>query len=133
MWCGGAGTLVDIARSVTQLKSRATELLTDHAHLVASRPQGRSVTFSPAAVLDGKVNVVGSVRCNDGLSIPVRYRERKCADTVGTVLVPCMGWPFPVLKYFPNKMCGGNFIKQHSEFRKLLRFEVTKVLIAVKR
>ena len=27
------------------------------------------------------------------------YRKRKCADTVGTVLVPCMGWLFPMLKY----------------------------------
>jgi len=25
-----------------------------------------------------------------------RNRERKCADTIGTVLVP---WPFPMLKY----------------------------------
>ena len=27
------------------------------------------------------------------------HRERKCADTTGTVLVPCMCWPFPMLKY----------------------------------
>jgi len=26
-------------------------------------------------------------------------RQRKCADTTGTVLVLCMGWPFPMLKY----------------------------------
>jgi len=45
-------------------------------------------------------------------------RERKCADTIGTVLVPCMGWPFPVLKYkyfFSNKIYGSNFIERHSE------------------
>jgi len=45
-------------------------------------------------------------------------RERKCADTTDTVLVPCMGWPFTRLKYkyiFSNKIQGSNFIKQHSE------------------
>jgi len=51
---------------------------------------------------------------------PVRwlYRERKCADTLGTVPVPRMRWPFPMLKYkyiFSAKIHGSNFIKQHSE------------------
>ena len=47
------------------------------------------------------------------------YKERKCADTIGTVL-PC--W-FPGLAisnaiiqiFFSNKIYGNNFIKQHSE------------------
>jgi len=45
------------------------------------------------------------------------YMERKCADTIGTVLVP-MSWPFPTLKYkyiSQIKIHGSNFIKQHSE------------------
>jgi len=64
-----AGTLVDIAGSVNQLRSRATELMSDHARVMASRLQGRLITFSPASVIQDKVNVVGSVRCNDGLSL----------------------------------------------------------------
>jgi len=46
-----------------------------------------------------------------------RYmREGKCADRTGTVLVPCMGWPFPTLNiYFSNKIYGNSFIKHLSE------------------
>ena len=62
------------------------------------------------------------------------YRERKCADTIGTVLVPCMGWSFPVLKYkyifFQIKYTEA--ILSNST-RKLLWFDVTKMLIAVKK
>ena len=45
------------------------------------------------------------------------YRERKCADTIGTVMVP-MGWPFPLPKYkciFLIKYMEAISIKQHSE------------------
>jgi len=59
--------------------------------------------------------------------------HRKCADTiVGTVPVP---WAahfqcWKLLIYFSNKLYGSNFIKQYS---KLLWFEITKMLIAVKK
>jgi len=44
------------------------------------------------------------------------HRERKCADTIGTVLVPWIGLPILKYKYiFSNKIHGSNFIKQHSE------------------
>ena len=36
------------------------------------------------------------------------YRERKCADTIGTVLVPSLGWPFLVVK------CKCKFFKQNT-------------------
>ena len=42
-------------------------------------------------------------------------RERKCVDTIGTVLVTCH---FPMLKYkyiFRIKYAEANFSKQHSE------------------
>jgi len=47
----------------------------------------------------------------------VSNRERKCADTVGTELVPRAAWPFPMLKYkyFSNKIYRSNFIEQHME------------------
>jgi len=44
-------------------------------------------------------------------------KERKCADTIGTVPVP-RGLAISnvkILIYFSNKMYGSNFIKQHSE------------------
>jgi len=45
-------------------------------------------------------------------------RQRKCADTTGTVPVP-RDWPFPTLKYeyiFQIKIYGNNFLtKLHSE------------------
>jgi len=53
-----------------------------------------------------------------------QYRERKCADTIGTVLLPCMVWPFPMLKYqyiFPTKYT--EIISPNST-RKLLWFEI---------
>ena len=31
--------------------------------------------------------------------LQTEHRDRKCADTIDTVLVPCMGRPFPMLKY----------------------------------
>ena len=37
------------------------------------------------------------------------YRERKCADAIGTALVPCKN-----INIIFNKMCGSNFTKQHS-------------------
>ena len=41
-------------------------------------------------------------------------RERKCADTIGTV--PGLAISNDKMKiYFPNKIYGSNFIKQHSE------------------
>jgi len=53
------------------------------------------------------------------------YRERKCADTTGTVLVPWAGqWPFPVLKYkYTFQMKYKEAILLHST-RKLLRLEI---------
>jgi len=43
-------------------------------------------------------------------------RERKCADTIGTVPVPWVAISnAKILIYFSNKICGSNFIKQHSE------------------
>jgi len=42
-------------------------------------------------------------------------KERKCADTIGTLPVP-RGLAISNAKiYFSNKMYGSNFIKQHSE------------------
>jgi len=54
-------------------------------------------------------------------------RERKCADTIGTMLVPWAG-PFPVLKYkciFQMKYT--ETILSNST-RKLLWFEITQML-----
>ena len=56
------------------------------------------------------------------------YRERKCADTIGTALVP---WAFLMLKYiFEIKYTEA--ILSNSTW-KLLRFEITMMLIAVKK
>jgi len=44
------------------------------------------------------------------------HRERKCADTVGTVLVPSvLAISSAKIDIFSNKIYGSNFIKQHSE------------------
>jgi len=44
------------------------------------------------------------------------HRERKCADIVGTVLVPWAGrFQCQNINIFSNKKYGSNFIKQHSE------------------
>ena len=52
--------------------------------------------------------------CVDGQCCDL-HRERKCADTIGTVPAGSMGWPFPVL----------------NSTRKSLWFEITKMLVAV--
>jgi len=44
-------------------------------------------------------------------------RKRKCADTTGTVLVPCAG-RFQCQNiniFFSSKICENNLVKQHSE------------------
>ena len=50
-----------------------------------------------------------------------RHRERKCADTIGTVPVPWAGhfqcWNINI--FFSNKTYGSNFIKEHSGGLKL--------------
>ena len=56
------------------------------------------------------------------------YRARKCADTIGTE-AGSLGWPFPMLKYI-FQMKYTEAILANST-RKLLRFEITKILIAV--
>ena len=44
------------------------------------------------------------------------YRERKYADTIGTVLIPWAGHFHAKIKmYFSNKIYDSIFIKQHSE------------------
>ena len=45
------------------------------------------------------------------------HRERKCADTIGTVLVPyrLATSNAKILIYSSNKICGSYFIEQHSE------------------
>ena len=75
-------------------------------------------------------NMVGVYTCHDGVWNPFRprsclglYRERNCADTVGTVLVP---WAdhFQNAKiqiYFSNEIYGSNFFKQHSETVMILK------------
>jgi len=61
---------------------------------------------------------------------PPVSRERKCADTIGTVPVP-LGWPFPVLKYeYIFQIKYTEAILSNST-GKLLWFEITKMLIAV--
>jgi len=57
-----AGTLVDIASSVSGLKSRSAELLSSHKQIMANRLDERRVSI-PARVLHDKV--VASIR--DGL------------------------------------------------------------------
>ena len=44
-------------------------------------------------------------------------RERKCANTIGTVWIPWAGHLkcYNINIYFSNKIYGSNFIKQHSE------------------
>ena len=56
------------------------------------------------------------------------YRERKRAETIGTVLVP---WPFPVLKYKYILQIKNSEAILSDSTRKLLWFEITKMLIAV--
>jgi len=53
-------------------------------------------------------------------------RERKCADTTGTVL----GWPFPMLNNYIFQIKYTEAISSGST-RKLLWFEITNMLIAV--
>ena len=48
------------------LKSRATELLSNHAEVMANKLPVRHVTFHPADVIQEKVEVVGSLRSVDG-------------------------------------------------------------------
>ena len=66
---------------------------------------------------DGRSYSASSWNKSKGLlqSAP-RYRERKCADTTGTVPVPWIGhfqcWNTDI---FPNKIYESSFIKQHSE------------------
>jgi len=59
-------------------------------------------------------------------------RERKCADTIGTV-VPVMGWPFPMLKYINIFFKLNKYTEAilSNSTQKLLRFETTKMLISV--
>ena len=46
----------------------------------------------------------------------VSNRERKYADTIGTVRFPGLAiFTAKILIYFSNKIYGSNFIKQHSE------------------
>jgi len=54
--------------------------------------------------------------CVDGHCCDL-HRERKCADTIGTVPAGSMGRPFPVL----------------NSTRELLWFEISKMLVAVSR
>ena len=64
------------------------------------------------------------------LCLFIRYRERKCADTIGTVPVPCDGH-VPMLKYkYVFEIKYAEAILSNSP-RKLLWFETTKMLIAV--
>jgi len=58
-------------------------------------------------------------------------REQKCADTVGTVLVLCIGWPFPMRNYkYISQIKYTEAILSNST-RKLLWFEISKMLIAI--
>jgi len=58
-----------------------------------------------------------------------KRRERKCADTIGTV--PVLSDKIQI--YFSNKIHASNFFKQHSETVSLLRFETTKMLSGFKK
>jgi len=58
------------------------------------------------------------------------YRERKCADTIGTVL-GSLGWPFPMLKYKHIFQLKYTEEILSNSTRKLLWFEISKMLIAV--
>jgi len=61
-------------------------------------------------------------------SVKFISRERKCADTTDTVLVPWAGhFQFWSINIFSNKILACNFIRQ----RKLLWFEITQILNAV--
>jgi len=52
------------------------------------------------------------------------HRERKRADTIGTVPVPWAGYSnAKILIYFSNKIYGSNFIKQHSETIMVLNYQ----------
>jgi len=56
--------------------------------------------------------------------------ERKCADTIGTVPVPLVGhFQYINIKIFSDKIYRSSFISNST--RKLLWFEITKMLIAV--
>ena len=46
-------------------------------------------------VKKNSLDAIDAAREDVTLTQQVRNRERKCADTIGTVLVP---WPFPMLK-----------------------------------
>ena len=57
------------------------------------------------------------------------HRERKCADTIGTVLVPWIGLPMLKYKYIFQKKYTEAILSNST--RKLLWFEISKMLIAV--
>jgi len=114
----GAGTLVDIASSVNQLRSRASELLTDHTRVVmASRLQGRRVSFSPAAVIQDKLNVLGTLHCTDGLSVtiitfhivtsppPPHGRVPSIVMSMSVRLFVCLSVRLQNSKTSPNVLC----------------------------
>ena len=58
------------------------------------------------------------------------HRERKCADTIGTVLVPWAGHFNAKYKYIFQIKCTKAILSNST--RKLLWFEITEMLTAVK-
>ena len=66
----------------------------------------------------GRIWLVFTRAIGDGMfTVAMRSnRERKCADTIGTMPVPGLAFSSAkILIYFSNKIHGSNFIKQHSE------------------
>ena len=59
------------------------------------------------------------------------HRERKCADTIGTVLVPWAGHFNAKYKYIFQIKCTKAILSNST--RKLLWFEITEMLTAVKK
>ena len=92
------------------------------------RQDGESVASAAQQVLLIKVSAVQDGRPGDGLY----HRMRKCADTVGTVLVPRSDhFQCPQYKYIFQIKYTEAILSNST--RKRLWIEITEVLIAVKK
>ena len=90
--------------------------------------------------LNVKQSTCFTVLCRDPYFTPIlpsvsapckKHRERKCADTIGTVLVFCMGWQFPVQKYKYIFQIKYTEAILSDITRRPLWFEITKMRTAV--
>ena len=123
----------DFAVNVSETLSEKTEILTV---LWSSFLQSRRPTLRPPrnSLPSFHQQFRRKVTISWHLFRPRDCRERKCADTIATVLVPWAGqWPFPMLKYKHIFQIKYTEAILSNSTRKLLWFEIAKMLIAVKK